>query len=250
VMPSGLMPTRLGAYGQREAGSVLIPGTLLLIELWLLVFSPEDVDAAGGFLQLASDQIRDARDWILGAALLVGVLAAYTIGLLARMAAWTVFDRFRKGRFQSGASVRKRFETEHGAPPVARALKGHDALETALAGTQHDAFFQYAKLWLRQNRPLLAVEYHETEINFLVAIQVPLLLAAFAVWRHSGIAAFGAALVIVALVAWTLGRKAMSRSHDETFDVMRNFLFAQWFAERAPADERATPAAPQPPATA
>jgi hypothetical protein len=227
LIPTRLVPTGLGGYGQRELVSLVIPGTLVLIEIWLFVYAP-----SGDYLKRASHQIEGASDWILAAALFVGALAAYTLGLLGRMLAWFAFERLRKTRFPSGAEVRRRFVDEHGAEPVERALAGHDALRHALAGTTHDAFFQYAKLWLRQNRPQLAVEQHEAEINFLVSIQVPLLLAVAVAWRHGAIPGVVALLVAPALMVF-LGRKALGRSRDETFDVMRNFLFAQWYAEGA-----------------
>lgn len=245
-MPTGLIPNRLGAYGQREAASVLVPGTLMLIEAWLFWFSPEDAEKAGGYLQLASDQIEDVRDWVLFAVLALGLLAAYTLGILGRMAAWWLFDRYRKSRFKTGVSVRKQFEDEHGADAVERALAGHEALREALNRQGHDPFFQYAKLWLRQYRPLLAVETHEAEINFLIAIQIPLFLATGVAWRHGGVIPFVVTLAAAVGIAWLLRRKALGRSNDETLDVMRNFLFAQWYGETPPAELRPAPAAPEP----
>jgi len=234
LIPTRLAPRGLGDYGQRELVSVVIPGTLILIEVWLLLFSPEKVDRAGGYLKLASDQIGGANDWILTAALLLVALAAYTVGLLARMLAWFLFNLYRKTRFPSGITVRQRFVDEHGEPAVARALAAHDALRHALQGQEHDAFFQYAKLWLRQTRPQLAVEHHESEINFLVAIEGPLLGAAFVAWRQAGWIWSLPALATACSLMFLLFRKGLARSKDETFDVMRNFLFAQWYAEAAP----------------
>jgi hypothetical protein len=255
MIPSSLLPSRLGGYGQRELASVVIPGTLLLIEIWLMAFSPEEVEKKEGYLQLASDQIKDTNDWILAIGLFLAVLAAYTLGLLGRMSAWFIFDflrcrpvpildLFRHRRFPTGPEVRERFVSEHGAEEVERALGGHPALEYALRKRAHDPFFQYAKLWLRHCRPQLAVEHHEAEINFLVAIQAPLLAAAFVVWRQVGLNAFFLALVLVLILAGILIRKAMNRSRDESFDVMRNFLFAQWYAESGrPAATPPTPTA-------
>src|SRR5207247_706509 len=112
---------------------------LVLIEVWLLVFPPQDVDREGGYLKLASSQIEGANDWILAAALLVAALAAYTVGLLARMLAWFLFDLYRRDRFPTGGEVRQRFVAEHGAAAVERALAAHDALRHALRGREHDA---------------------------------------------------------------------------------------------------------------
>jgi hypothetical protein len=230
LIPSRAIPSGLGVHGQRELVGVVIPGTLVLIEIWLLVLSPQHAHRRGGYLKLASSQIADVNDWILAAALVVAVLAAYTLGSLGRVAAWFFFHRLRKTRFPTGAELLKRFEREHGREPVTRALTRHDALRHALHGDEHDAFFQYAKLWLRQNRPRLAVENHETEINFLIAIEVPLLLAVFVFWRQVGWIAFVVALPASLLLAWVLGRMAISRSQAESLDVMRHFLFAQWYA--------------------
>jgi hypothetical protein len=255
MIPSSLLPTRLGGYGQRELTSVVIPGTLLLIEVWLLRFSPGEAKENGGYLQLASNQIEDTNDWILAAALFLAVLAAYTLGLLGRMSAWFAFDLLRckpipvldlsrRKRFPGGPEVRSRFEREHGTQEVERALEQHPALRYALRRTDHDPFFQYAKLWLRHCRPQLAVEHHEAEINFLVAIQAPLFVAAFVVWRQVGLFAFFVALASALLLAVVLISKALNRSRDESFDVMRNFLFAQWYAESEPALRRRSPATP------
>jgi hypothetical protein len=246
MIPTRLLPTRLGGFGQRELLSAVVPGTLVLIELWLW-FTAEGGDRQGGYLKVASNQITGVSDWILAIALLVGVLAAYPLGLLVRRAAWLPFDPFLgRTRFPSGPKVRERFETEYGAAPVQRILDEHEALRHALEGTARDPFFHYAKLWLRQNQPQLAVEHHEAEINFLVAIQVPLVLASFVVWRHAGFEAFAVTLVVAAVFVWFLRRTARMRSLDETFDVMRNFLLAQWYAESEAALRRPPPAIPAP----
>ena len=196
--------------------------------------SPRSVEG-GSYLKYASQRIENVNDWILVAALLLAVLAAYTLGLLARMLAWLLFGWYREGHFLSGAEVRQHFVDDHGPAPVDRALVHHDALVYALGKARHDAFFQYAKLWLRQHRPHLAVENHETEINFLVAIQIPLFVAPFVVVRHAGVT-WPFLLVVAgwAFVAAALFAKAKSRSNDETKDVMRNFLFAQWYSETEP----------------
>jgi hypothetical protein len=258
MIPSSLLPSRLGGYGQRELTSVVIPGTLLLIELWLMIFGPEEAftpaepGKQGGYLQLASDQIKDTNDWILAVALFLAVLAAYTLGLLGRMSAWflfdflrckplPIFDLFRRKRFPNGPEVRSRFEAEHGPEEVERALAPHPALRNALDKKDHDPFFQYAKLWLRHRRPQLAVEHHEAEINFLIAIQVPLFFAAFVALRQAGLVWFFVALSAALVLIGILFLKALNRSRDETFDVMRNFLFAQWYGEAGGAQTRSAP---------
>jgi hypothetical protein len=230
LIPTRAIPSGLGIHGQRELVGVVIPGTLVLIEIWLLVLSPQHAHRRGGYLKLASSQIAGVNDWILAATLVVAVLAAYTLGSLGRVVAWFFFHRLRGVRFRSGTELLRDFEREHGRAPVERALAKHDALRHALACNEHDAFFQYAKLWLRQNRPRLAVENHETEINFLIAIEVPLLVAAFVFWRQVGSVAFVVALPVSLLLAWVLGRMAIGRSQAESLDTMRHFLFAQWYA--------------------
>jgi hypothetical protein len=255
MIPSSLLPSRIGGYGQRELASVVIPGTLLLIEFWLMIFSPEEVEKKGGYLQLASDQIKDANDWILAIALFLAALAAYTLGLLGRMSLWAVFHYLRckqtpfidllgsERRFPTGPKVREKFIGQYGGQEVTRALAGHPALEHALGKEEHDPFFQYAKLWLRHCRPQLAVEYHEAEINFLVGILAPLLVAPFVVLRQAGLFPFFFALVAALLLGVILFSKALKRSRDETFDVMRNFLLAQWYATSETALRRPSPAA-------
>lgn len=240
AIPTSLLSRKVSPYGQRELSSVVIPGTILLIELWLLLTSRSV--AGENYLEYASKRIEDVNDWILVAALLLAVLAAYTLGLLARMLAWLLFGWYRESHFLSGAEVREHFVDDHDRAPVDRALEQHDALVFALGNARHDAFFQYAKLWLRQHRPHLAVENHETEINFLVAIQIPLFVAPFVVLRHAGVTwPFLLVAVAWAVVAAALFAKAKSRSDDETKDVMRNFLFAQWYSETEPQPASAPP---------
>ena len=104
LIPTRAIPSGLGVRGQRELVGAVIPGTLVLIEIWLLVLSPQHAHRRGGYLKLAS----------------------------------------------RGTELLRDFEREHGRAPVERALARHDALRHALACNEHDAFFQYAKLWLRR----------------------------------------------------------------------------------------------------
>ena len=104
LIPTRAIPSGLGVQGQRELVGVVIPGTLVLIEIWLLVLSPQHAHRRGGYLKLASSQIADVNDWILAAALVVAVLAAYTLGSLGRVAAWFFFHQLRGLAFGAGPS--------------------------------------------------------------------------------------------------------------------------------------------------
>jgi hypothetical protein len=138
--------------------------------------------------------------------------------------------------------VQQKLEQTFGEEHVRSSLRRHPALEMALGKDQSKEgrwqVLAYTKLWLRYQRPVLATDNFEYEINFFVAIALPTLLAPVAVVRVSGWFDSRASMLVVAAllgtaVAWLLWHRARSTSNDEYKDSIRNVILAELFSEDA-----------------
>jgi hypothetical protein len=185
LIPTRAIPSGLGVRGQRELVGAVIPGTLVLIEIWLLVLSPQHAHRRGGYLKLAS----------------------------------------------RGTELLRDFEREHGRAPVARALAGTTRCDMPCTPTCTTRSSRREALAAPEPATARSREPQDRD-------QLP--------DRHRGAAPDRGVRLLApgrldrvrrsrspcrSSLAWVLGRRAVSRSQAESLDVMRHFLFAQWYAE-------------------
>ena len=206
----------------------------MLLEFWLLNVARRDP------LEVADSATAGVSQWILAGSALILILLSYAVGMLCRTLAFSLYRRM--SGFTDGAALVGSLRNTFGESHVERAIEVHPPLRVALGKKSSGEIVAYAKLWLRERRPILAVDHFEYEINFLVGLAPPLVLlpviaARLATewsWRVSVLAALpGFAF------AWLALMRAVQLGTHESHDVVRNLIFAQWFgAPEAPDQPR------------
>jgi hypothetical protein len=256
MFPS-LFQLRMTVGARVQIASVVLPGTILLLELWFL---------AGGIehpLADASRRTDGVSSWVLAFAAVIVVIGAVLVGLAARSVAWPAFTWLERRVHSSseaspGCSVRAE-NTDHVCTPVCAAIEqinaayGAGAVES-LVGTESrqavvfftrdfDAVREYCKGWLRTHAAPLSVDGHEIEIAFVVAASVPALLfpvtfATYKGWWHLGATqdarrVFEWVVVGIAtlLVVPLFFKRAMTRRREEMKDAIRNYCLAHWYQQ-------------------
>jgi hypothetical protein len=257
-MPSLQMNTtglpHLGRIVQRELLSVVLPGVLVLIEIWLLVASPADIHDNGGYLKYASGQTSHVNPGVLVIAILLGAISAYGVGLVLRMLTWRLFEHVPGHQdIPRGPEILKLLKSDFGDKQVKKVLALHESLRLALyadspsatrrskrkVGKQiddlvpaRDEFMSYCKSWLRLHQPGLGVDHLEAQINFLVTLTPPLLLGPFVVYRHhTSWWCLAVSRLVAGGVAWAFVSLSWIRRTWEPIDAVRYFFLAHWFDE-------------------
>lgn len=259
-IPAGLVP-RVGLYGRLQALSVVLPGALLLLEAWLSAVAPSEEDDV---LRLATAQLADVADWVLVIALALTFVLAYAVGLLGRTFAWAlVRSRDPAGiesepgeaplrpwwwtgparilvpapRRLTGPEIKELMVKEYGAAAVDGALRGHEGLQHAIELGEQGPARTYAKLWLLECHPQIAVAHHEFEINVFIAMMWPVVLAPLVLvlqldwWREAPVAMALGVVVCTALAlagARMCAAHAQARRRDEGIDAFRHFCIGRW----------------------
>lgn len=243
------LTTRITNFVRTTILSVLLPGFVILVEVWFLVGS--------------SALPEEAKNNRVLAVVVVGYFA-YITGFFGRELSFflseglrhAIMDRWRRdkrarldapfgtrhwgGGFFNEAAFRQNYElllNTFGSERVKTAMLRHPVGDVIIAEStktnqDYREVFHYCKAWLRRNAPDLSTDNLEVEFNVNSSSMLPVLLAPFALWGLSGEAlAAAVALPIAILVVIVLYQRGKHLRHAEVFDVMRNLLFDQWFRE-------------------
>lgn len=226
------LATRLGNYARLQLFGVLAPGGIILIELWLTVWRPDEVP----------NGITSHGAILAALAVLLAIYAAYVVGFLARELSWATADALawflrhmpwlakRKPLLETTTGdVKRELGKAYGEQNVDAVLRAHPVVASSADGGD---VLSYSKRWLRTRTPELSIDYLESEINVLLGTIVPLALAPIATFRyfHSSwqfYAVLVGALVLIPLIVFK--REQLARG--EVSDGLRNLCLSRWFAE-------------------
>jgi hypothetical protein len=250
--PRDVTQLRLSRQIRVEIASTVVPGALTLTAVWLLADSSP----------LRSTIFRRNANLNAAALFLAVVLAligAYVAGVAARSFAWSVYRRilgwsayrwFRRFALWGSNPVIEAWNdlTESfNCPELMRVQDSHSAFRsvldkakraaaTGVTGQAQTNALDYAKYWLREHHPDLAVDHHEVEISFWVAVAVPLFVAPYAVatrfWpQNATTPTMVTATAVAIFLAVTAFSRARRRTVEEFSDALRTFHMAYWFDE-------------------
>lgn len=222
---------RVSWYGGIQLTSVLLPGLIILAELWLLL-SRNSLSEGESVLRLATRQTEGASVGVLVIAVLLALCVAYAIGLLARELSWFASERLLKFQPVDLANFRREFQDAYGPEGAWVVAKLVEDTKLGKDPTHHRQWVrEYCKLWLRIHQPALAIDHMEAGINLLVALFAPLALGVWVAISWLGLA-IGGVILASALLICALGVIPLAnhmRRH-ETWTAIRNFVLAQWFS--------------------
>jgi hypothetical protein len=247
---SEILKARFGTAARSQIASTIVPGTLLLLELWLLYYAPSAP------LDKASNQTDGVNNYVLALAAVVGALGATLVGVVARAFAWRVYEPKGPGTQLSPASrhwwsVRperapaqvslERIEAGHGEAAVAAVRQANPHVRELFERCDAHSLREYCKFWLRGNNPSLAIDDFEVEISFTVAAILPIgllpvVVARFLGWPWSEDAVLsalvlGAAVLVGATLAWLALRRATTRRVEEVHESVYRYFLAHWYAD-------------------
>jgi hypothetical protein len=229
-MPSPIAPIRLnslGSYWPREAVTVLLPGSVLTIELVAIV-KPSILGSVSGA------QLNGVSTAIAAIAI---VASAVIIGYASRSIMFRIFQKIWKPAW-SGTVDYRRTSMNHvralfDDATVRRALKDSPVLANAKDLELSAGYWLYCKYWLRKNAPELAVDDFETDINLSYAFVPPVLLAVPALLHamsaaHQALSAPVAAVlgVVALLIAGVLAERGKRKQVDETKAALERYVIA------------------------
>lgn len=255
-----VLSTKLGALVRSQVLSILLPGSVVLLEIWTLADYPQLPEPVTSSLIPYPN--------IVGIVLFIYL--AYVAGFCARqlsffvaegglatLAFWSPtrpesglpFKTRRWGeRFYCGAAFDhnwnllratfgeawiERIRTKH--PFGLLKIDAGEPQGQSASESDYRELFHYCKYWLQSNRPQLDTVSMEVEFNLQLSVMLPVGLIPFVVLKETdGLLPVGlAALVSLAVIA-VLVRRANHLRHAEVFNVLRNVLFAHWFSENVP----------------
>lgn len=218
--------------------SVLLPGAALIAEI-LAAFPLPRTDPGFDLQDSVLGLLPDAALGAITVAVAIGL--AYPVGLVSREFGYWLLRR-RPIR-SSPRQIVHALEDFYGAEVVGEVLREHPALAARVnahrPSTERDAdhhyVLSYAKQWLEVFARDLSVGGLETEINMLIAIPMPALLAPVAVLRllgptvTAGLVSIGA--VVLAISALEAAKR---RRYFELERALRHFFYAQLWAGTTP----------------
>jgi hypothetical protein len=181
---------RIGPHGRVVAANTLLPGVLVLFELWLFVYWDSIRKAGGGhgdaILKFLIDTTANMNAFAGAVVLVVGFAATYAVGALCCAATWVVWLGLRHLAPQAhGGALVAATQDAYGDEAVRTALAQHPGLRSALhmrgaawSIESPDSFvLGYCKSWLRMHASSMAVDHFEAEINLLLGLVIPTGLA-------------------------------------------------------------------------
>lgn len=237
--------SRLGSNVRAHVIWVLLPGSLVLCEIWLAVNWSRI--ATDGLFHVAAGQTREVNVLVGIITLAVLVAAAYGVGSLARSISWAIWSYFnRRPPFLPASGVLRDLRDIYGSEAVNTQFERFLPVRAGVAlleGTEgsdaprghqsrtfdppHRYLLSYCKLWLQSHHPIFAPDHFEGEINILLALLVPIWVTnalgarAGGFWILVTVCATGMASVVL---FWFTHLK----QRDELFQAVKHFLFAQW----------------------
>jgi hypothetical protein len=251
----GALGSRLSTFVRQTLLSVVVPGLVLLFELWVVTGQqePEDLDVAHPLV------------------VALVVYLGYTVGYAARYIAFRIADvlamamllfpnrsprltREPRPALPYGQTMwgrafyrRRAFErnmallrTTYGKAKVDEALALHplEALrhDQVVDGPALREVFHYCKTYLCLRAPSLSTETREVELNTHLGAVLPVLgLVPVAIAEYDlGPQEQVVAALLAGLIALVLVGRANYLRHTEVFDVVRNLLFARWLDLEVP----------------
>lgn len=137
----------------------------------------------------------------------------------------------RFGREKSWAELKGELESNYNAESIERVLTSHPAVCGA-NGVTATGIRRYAKTWLEQKYPSLAVDYLEAEINIAFAYVVPIMVAPYVILGFTSLssALFWLASIMSSLLLGILLVAAGNRLRyaTEPYETVFGFLMAHW----------------------
>lgn len=255
-----VLSSKLGSLFRSQILSILLPGAVILLEVWLLAGYPQLPDP------VTSSPIPYRN--VIGVVLFLYL--AYAVGFCARQLSFLVSESspkklafWRNSHTEGGLPFNTRrwgerfycreafkhnwtlLSATFGDAWVEKVRNKHPFGLLEVGTSDSNAYspeevdfrelFHYCKYWLQGNHPSLTTVPMEVEFNLQLSVMVPLGLLPFVVLRVTGsLVAFGLASAVSIALTAVLVRRANHLRHAEVFNVLRNVLFAHWFYENAP----------------
>jgi hypothetical protein len=221
-------------YFRLQVLGVLAPGVLTLLEVayWALPARARGSPlSAVTYLSQRSMHLGTATQVIIA---LIFLFSAYIIGFILRQAVWSGVGRLAKEPLWS--EIEGELCRNYSAEAISSVIALHPAINRP-QGISATGIRRYAKVWLQQTRPPLALDYIEGEINVVFANVVPFTVAPFIIvsWIAHRPAEFwpvaAASSLIMAWLLITYGRRL--RDSTEPYETIFSFLMAHWIADTA-----------------
>jgi hypothetical protein len=219
-------------YFRLQVLGVFAPGALLLLEVGYYAIP---ASARHGPLSLAvylSHQTGQVSGGVLIGFGLIAIFSAYITGFVLRQTVW--LGMMKLAREQRWEDLQSKVCSYYSVEAVNAVIALHPAICRS-EGINADGFRRYAKVWLQQRRPELALDFLESEINIAFANAVPFALAPFIVFGwilRSGVAYwFIATTVSLAIAALLIINGARLRDFTEPYETIFNFLMAHWIQD-------------------
>lgn len=228
-MGSPFAPMRLSSlssYWPREAVSVLLPGSVLTIELVAIV-------RPAALQTVASSKLGTVATAI---ALVAVVAAAYIVGHTSRLLAFAAFQKVWRPAYDKDSrdDALKHVLKQVDGETFDSAIDGSPiACASDPTGIQY-GYWLYCKYWLRLHAPEVAVDDFETDINLSYAFVLPVLLSVTALWRvldardqPLSLAAYAFLMAVAAVAAVALAWRGKSKQADETNAALERYMMVR-----------------------
>jgi hypothetical protein len=227
---------------------VMVPGFIIVCEL--AVFMAAGDDGADRLIAWADAIFQSPY---VSVPLLVFLLFAvsYLLGYLSREFAFALSTAWLRRGWppnRRASIILGQLRTIHGPERVDTVIANHPVFD--LARRENDSavralprpsdFYirEYCKLWLRMKAPSLSTEHMEVEINLVMGLVLPILLAVIPcvllLPDFAGPIVAGCAVVFVLLIDFRFFYNINSVRCQETEEAILNFLFAHWTGLDAP----------------
>jgi hypothetical protein len=239
-MPWKDLLQRMGHYFRLQMLGVLAPGVVLVMEV--AYFSLPSDARAGMFeaLRYLSAHSIGLSSGILALAGATLLFVAYIVGFIIRQAVWIVLLRTLlrgSGYDCNWSSLREALSRDYSTQTIDEILAEHPAFLRSDGPTALGAR-RYAKIWLSQREPRLAVDYLEAEINILFANLIPFAIVPFVAvkWAVKDPTAYLliASTISAGVIALLLHSGRALLKATEPYETMFNFLMAHWIARCPP----------------
>lgn len=219
-------------YFRLQVLGVLVPGALVLLQIGYWALPSVARRSPISLAQYVSRNTADLDGVVLVGTGLIAAFFAYILGFVLRQAVWRVV--LRRAHEPSWEEIQGELCEYYNPEAIDATLALHPAINRS-EGINALGLRRYAKVWLQQRQPQLAVNFLEAEINIAFANAVPFAGIPFILlsWMvHNPVAywlaAISASFTIVALLI-TSGSRL--RESTEPYETVFNFLMAHWISE-------------------
>ncbi len=216
-------------YFRLQVLGVFAPGALLLLEAGYYAIPATARHSPLSTAVYLSHQTGQVSGVVLIGSGLIAIFAAYITGFVLRQAVW--LGVMKVAREQRWEDLQGKVCSYYSVEAVNAVIALHPAIVRS-EGINADGFRRYAKVWLQQRRPELALDFLESEINIAFANAIPFAVAPFIVFGwilRNGVAYwFITAITSLAIASLLIINGARLRDSTEPYETIFNFLMAHW----------------------